>query len=92
MQNVGTRSNANRGDGVIFAALLLAALGFALAAYKENVNRQLTLRLAAEGRYNASPDEVLGTPPASGALRTARSLLLSLRTINVVPVGMPARG
>jgi protein-disulfide isomerase len=47
----------------MLALFLFAALGFGVAAIKEHIHSRVTLQLAAQGRYNASPEEVLGKNP-----------------------------
>jgi protein-disulfide isomerase len=50
------------GNSVLYV-FLLVALGFGVAAFNEHAKSQMTLRMAAQGRYNASPEEVLGKHP-----------------------------
>lgn len=57
------RALFGRKDYIVLALFALATVGFATAAVIQHARAQETLRLAALGRYNATPEEVIGRNP-----------------------------
>lgn len=57
------KTSLGRTDSAVLLVFVLSAVGFATAAVRQHVNSQETLRLAAQGRYNATPEDVIGRNP-----------------------------
>lgn len=63
MRTAEVRSRRGSTDGVVLVVFALLAIGFGIAAVRQYANNQRTVRMAEMGRYNASPDEVIGRNP-----------------------------
>jgi hypothetical protein len=76
MQSLNIGFKVNRNDSIVLALFLVAAFGFVIAAYRQHVQGQLTQQLAAQGRYNATPEDVIGKRAHScGALNCPYTLV-----------------
>ncbi len=49
-----------KGDTIVITLFSCAIVWFSVSAWKQNDKNQLTMQLAAKGRYNAVPIDVIG--------------------------------